>query len=231
LVRAIERAEGPESKRSLWVEPNGAIARLKCIGGEVNMEPSAQQHMNPSWGRFAAMIATSTVIMFFLMYQLVYSWDHALFSLTRLVSSLVMGCVMAALMLAFMWRMYRPAATKMAVLMVAVVGGIALLAINRSQALIGDVDFMKSMIPHHSIAINNARRADIRDPRVRYLADRITRDQVKEIAEMKLLISDIEANGRRANAPLPAGPATLRPEGASEGQDLLSGRLLIKQPL
>jgi hypothetical protein len=142
-----------------------------------------------------------------------------------------MGCLMAALMLAFMWRMYHPAATKMAVLMVAVVGGIALLAINRSQALIGDVDFMKSMIPHHSIAINNARRADIRDPRVRYLADRITRDQVKEIAEMKLLIRDIETHGRRDNAPLPAGPATLRPEGASEAQDLLSGRLLIEQPL
>ncbi|MCL7751168.1 hypothetical protein LV475_06115 [Guyparkeria hydrothermalis] len=34
-----------------------------------------------SWGRFAAMIATSTVIMFFLMYQLVFSLDHATFSM------------------------------------------------------------------------------------------------------------------------------------------------------
>lgn len=59
-------------------------------------------------GRFAAIIVVSTVIMFFLMYQLVYSWDHALFSLTRLVSSLVMGCVMTAVMLAFMWKMYHP---------------------------------------------------------------------------------------------------------------------------
>lgn len=190
-----------------------------------------QEKMGMGWGRFVAMIATSTVIMFFLMYQLVYSWDHALFSLTRLVSSLVMGCVMTAVMLAFMWSMYRPERAKVIVLAAAVVGGVALLAVNRSQALIGDTAYMKSMIPHHSIAINNSRRADIRDPRVRYLADRITRDQVKEIAEMKMLLSDLKQHGRRAEQPLPAGPARLKPEGAAEAQDLLSGKLLTEKPL
>lgn len=99
------------------------------------------------------------------------------------------------------------------------------------SGLIGDVDFMKAMIPHHSIAINNARQADIRDPRVRYLADRITRDQVKEIAEMKMLIEDIEQFGMRANEPLAAGPAILKSEGASEARDLLSGKLLTEKPL
>ena len=190
-----------------------------------------KQLMKMGWGHFAAMIATSTIIMFFLMYQLVYSWDHALFSVTRLVSSLIMGCVMTAVMLIFMWRMYRPEAAKIVILAVAVVGAAALLSVNRSQALIGDVEFMKAMIPHHSIAINNAREADIRDPRVRYLADRITRDQVKEIAEMKLLIRDIDQNGRRADQPLEAAPATLKQEGAREARDLLTGDLLAKEPL
>jgi len=190
-----------------------------------------QQMMSMGWGRFAAMILTSTVIMFFLMYQLVYSWDHALFSLTRLISSLVMGCVMTAVMLGFMWRMYQPEIAKIAVLVVAIVLGAALLVVNRSQALIADTDFMKAMIPHHSIAINNARRADIRDPRVRYLADRITRDQVKEIAEMKMLIDDIQKHGRRGDTPLAAGPATLKSDGANEARDLLSGKLLEEKPL
>lgn len=191
-----------------------------------------QQHsMSMGWRRFAAMIAVSTIIMFFLMYQLVYSWDHALFSLTRLVSSLVMGCVMTAVMLAFMWKMYHPNAAKIAVLVGAIVAGITLLAVNRSQSLIGDVDFMKAMIPHHSIAINNARKADIRDPRVRYLADRITRDQVKEITEMKMLIDDIEMHGRRADAPRTPGPAALTPKGEQEAKDLLSGKLLRDGPL
>ena len=193
------------------------------------MDQHKQAHMG--WGHFASMIATSTVIMFFFMYQLVYSRDHALFSVTRMLSSLVMGCVMTAVMLGFMWKMYGPQTAKVIVLAAAVVGGIALLAINRNQALIGDTDFMKGMIPHHSIAINNARKADIRDPRVRYLADRITRDQVKEIAEMKILLQDIEEHGRRADQRLPAAPATLEPEGATEARDLVSGRLLSDKPL
>ncbi|MES2902800.1 MAG: DUF305 domain-containing protein [Pseudomonadota bacterium] len=187
--------------------------------------------MSMGWTRFAAMIATSTVIMFFLMYQLVYSWDHALFSLTRLISSFVMGCVMTAVMLAFMWSMYRPERIKIIVLASAVVGGVTLLAVNRDQALISDADYMKSMIPHHSIAINNSRRADIRDPRVRYLADRITRDQVKEIIEMKLLLRDIEQHGRRADQPLPAGPTKLTSEGEREARELLSGKLLTEKPI
>jgi len=191
-----------------------------------------QQHaMHMGWGRFAAMITTSTAIMFFLMYQLVYSWDHALFSVTRLVSSMVMACVMTAVMLAFMWRMYRPQAAKVIILAASIVGGIALLAINRNQSLIGDAYFMKAMIPHHSIAINNARKADLRDPRVRYLADRIIRDQVKEIAEMKLLLQDIDRHGMRANQPLPAAPAEMKAKGDAEAQALLSGRLLVDKPL
>jgi len=47
------------------------------------------------------------------------------------------------------------------------------------------------MIPHHSIAINNARKAGIAGPRVRELVDQIIASQVREIALMKLLIEDI----------------------------------------
>ena len=171
-----------------------------------------KQMMGMSWGRFSAMIVTSTFIMFFLMYQLVYSLDHATFSVNRLVASLVMGCVMTIVMLGFMWSMYRGRGTKIAVLVVAALLGITLLSVNRRQALIGDVSFMKSMVPHHSIAINNARKASISDPRVRNLADQIIESQVREIAEMKLLIDDIARNGVRGRAELPARPADVTPE-------------------
>ncbi len=171
-----------------------------------------QKMSSMSWGRFAAMIATSTFIMFFLMYQLVYSSEHLMFSVNRLVSSLVMGAVMTLVMLGFMWSMYKGMAIKVGVLVVALVLGTTLLLINRSQALMSDVSFMKSMIPHHSIAINNARKASISDPRVRKLADGIIASQVREIAEMKLLIEDIERNGERATQPLPPRPAEVTPD-------------------
>ena len=95
-----------------------------------------EQHkqMSMSWWRFAAMIATSTFIMFFLMYQLVYEADHLMFSINRLVASLVMGSVMTIVMLGFMWSMYQGMATKIAVLGVALVAAVALLAINRAAS-------------------------------------------------------------------------------------------------
>ena len=172
-----------------------------------------QKHsMKMGWGRFAAMIATSTFIMFFLMYQLVYEADHAMFSVNRFVAALVMGSVMTVVMLGFMWSMYEGMGTKVAVLAGAALLGAVLLYVNRAQVLIDDTRFMKSMIPHHSIAINNARKAEISDPRVRELADQIIASQVREIREMKLLLEDIEANGERGDVPLPARPAEVTPD-------------------
>ena len=177
------------------------------------------QMMSMSWSRLVAMIAVSTIIMFFLMYQLIYSLDHAMFSLNRLIASLVMACVMTVVMLAFMWSMYRGTRTKIAVIVVALVAGVALLAMNRTQAIVGDVAFMEAMIPHHSIAINNARKASISDPRVRKLADGIIESQVREIAQMKILIDDIEHHGERGSTELPARTAEVTPDMAPRIQD------------
>lgn len=186
-------------------------------------EPAHGHHqmMKMGWGRFAGMIAASTFLMFFLMYQLVYSADHATFSTNRLVSSLIMGCVMAVIMLGFMWSMYEGRRTKVAVLSAAVLLAATLLLVNRQQALVGDVAFMKAMIPHHSIAINNARKAGISDPRVRELADAIIESQVREIAEMKLLIEDIGRSGERGTVDLPARSAELTPEMAAKAREAL----------
>lgn len=173
---------------------------------------NTNQKMGMSWTKFAVMIATSTVIMFFLMYQLVYSFDHAMFSVNRLISSLVMGCVMTIVMLGFMWPMYKGNRLKAGILAAAAVGGLILLAVNRTQSVVSDVTFMRSMIPHHSIAINNARKAGISDPRVRKLADEIIESQVREITEMKMLIDDINTNGERGTAEIPARSAELTPE-------------------
>jgi hypothetical protein len=181
-----------------------------------------QQEQMPgmSWARFAAMIAVSTFVMFFLMYQLIYSTDHALFSVNRLIASLVMGCVMAIVMQGFMWSMYKGTRIKIAVLAAAAVGAVILLSLNRSQTLVGDVAFMRSMIPHHSIAINNARKANISDPRVRELADQIVASQVREISEMKVLIEEIESPEEKTPAKrdvttLRLGPKVPPPDASS----------------
>jgi glucose/arabinose dehydrogenase len=84
------------------------------------------------------------------------------------------------------------------------IGSILLFALAlwliRSQRTVEDVSYMKAMIPHHSIAILTSTRAEISDPRVRKLADEIIQSQRREIAEMKVLIADIEANGKQTRS-------------------------------
>lgn len=152
-----------------------------------------QEHKSmSSYGRFAAMIATSTVVMFGFMYLNTYQFDHILFSETRLYMALVMGATMAIIMLGFMRGMYKNQRVNFAIF----AGSIAVFALAlwlvRSQTTVNDVSWMKAMIPHHSIAILTSERANIADPRVRELADTIIETQREEIAEMKALIDELE---------------------------------------
>ena len=148
-----------------------------------------------SYGRFAAMIATSTVVMYGLMYLNTYALDHVFFSQTRMWMALYMGAVMAIIMLAFMLGMYSSRGVNAAIFVGAAIAFAVSLYLVRSQDTVGDVAWMKAMIPHHSIAIMTSERAGISDPRVRALADAIIEAQRAEIAEMKRYIADIEANG------------------------------------
>lgn len=160
-----------------------------------------------TYGRFGTMIATSTVVMFGLMYLNSYALDHVWFSQTRMWMAFVMGAAMAVVMLSFMLGMYESRRANMAILAGSVVAFAGALWLVRSQETVDDVAYMKAMIPHHSIAILTSERAHIRDPRVRALADGIIEAQVREIAEMKQLIADLE------RAPVPPGAADLPPAG------------------
>ena len=142
--------------------------------------------------RFLAMVAAATLVMFGLMYLNTNQLDHVYFSETRAYMALVMGATMAVVMLAFMLAMYKDQRINLAM----VVGSAAVFALSlwlvRSQQTIGDVSWVKAMIPHHSIAILTSERAQIPDPRVRKLADGISESQRREIGEMKALITELE---------------------------------------
>jgi hypothetical protein len=141
------------------------------------------------------MIATSTVVMFGLMYLNTYLFGHVYFSETRAYMALVMGATMAIIMLSFMLSMYSNTAVNAAIFAGAVIVFAGALWLVRSQTTVGDLSFMRAMIPHHSIAIMTSNRSSLSDPRAQKLADEIIYAQNKEIAEMRYLIDDIAANG------------------------------------
>lgn len=159
------------------------------------------------WTTFFAMIATSIVTMFVLKYSNVYEPDHVFFSPTRMWMALMMCMAMVIIMLGFMWGMYKTRVTKILVMVGAILGFIVFLFLARRQQTVDDVWWGKAMIPHYSIAVLTSRRAEISDPRMRKLADAIIEAQVKEIAEMKLILEDIEVNGEMGDG-TPIAPVT-----------------------
>ena len=141
---------------------------------------------------FLVMILAASALMFCLMYLNTYQLSHVWFSQTRLFMTLIMAGSMALVMLFFMRHMYKDRRANLAI----VVSSLALMGLGlwlvRSQATVGDVAWMKAMIPHHSIAILTSERANISDPRVRKLADGIIETQRRKISEMEVLIHDIK---------------------------------------
>ncbi len=149
--------------------------------------------MQMSYRYFAAMIATSTAVMFILMYLNTYVVDHVFWSETRSWMAVLMGATMAIIMLGFMLSMYKNMKANIAIFAGAALVFAASLWVIRSQATVNDADYMRAMIPHHSIAILTSKRAQISDPRVRKLADEIIEAQEREIALMRHLIRELEA--------------------------------------
>ena len=164
--------------------------------------------------RFIAMIATSTLVMFGLMYLNTYALEHVYFSETRTWMALYMGGAMAIVMLLFMLGMYTDKRKNALILGGAAILFAGSLYLVRSQDTVSDQAWQKAMIPHHSIAILTSERAHIEDKRVRELADAIIKAQRKEIKEMQWLIEDIDKNGKATTA----AEAQARPTPKFEGE-------------
>ncbi|QPH40117.1 DUF305 domain-containing protein [Pedobacter endophyticus] len=142
--------------------------------------------------KFALMLALSFVIMYAVMYLNVYQADHIYLSMTRFYMTLLMICPMALVMLIAMRSMYKNKTVNTIIVVCSIaVFGLALAGV-RTQTLVGDVQYMKGMIPHHSIAIMTSTRADIKDPEVKKLSQGIIEAQEREIAEMKRILARMD---------------------------------------
>ena len=158
-----------------------------------NQPENDKKKKGSNYGRFFAMLGLSFIAMYITMYFNTYEIDHVYFSLTRFYMACLGIAAMAVIMLSLMLKMYNNLKKNIAIYVGSLVLFLGALGLVRAQEpIIGDVLYMKAMIPHHSIAILTSRRADIDDPEVRKLADEIIKAQVKEIAEMKKLIEKLE---------------------------------------
>ncbi|MBC5840065.1 DUF305 domain-containing protein [Flavobacterium sp. F-380] len=157
------------------------------------MEKENEHTKSNKYTRFFLMLGLSFVAMYVTMYLNTYSIDHVYFSLTRFYMTCLGISTMAVIMLLFMWGMYNNTKKSTAILLGSLIlFSAALFLVRVQKPIVGDVLWLKGMIPHHSIAILTSERADIKDPEVKKLANDIITAQRKEIEEMKMILKRLE---------------------------------------
>ena len=153
-------------------------------------EETNKKKSKNNYTKFVIMLAGSFLAMYITMYLNTYAIDHVYFSLTRFYMTCLGIAAMALIMFFTMRKMYRNKKKNIAIVLGSIILFVSALGLVRAQSpIIGDVLWMKAMIPHHSIAILTSERADIKDPEVRKLADDIIEAQKREIEEMKTMIN------------------------------------------
>ncbi len=106
--------------------------------------------------------------------------------------ALLMVSTMAILMMVMMSNMYPDKKANTLIMIADAVVFVLVLIGLRTQTPIGDIQYMKAMIPHHSSAILVSKNANIKDPEVKKLSEDIIKAQEKEIAEMEALIKKLK---------------------------------------
>lgn len=160
----------------------------------MNSESKDHKEMSGNnYGKFFLMLGLSFLAMYITMYLNTYEWDHVYFSMTRFYMTCLGISAMAVIMLSLMSKMYKNKKKNIAIYAGSFLLFVSALGLVRAQSpVIGDLLYMKAMIPHHSIAILASERAAIEDPETKKLAEEIIEAQKREIAQMKKIIYRLE---------------------------------------
>lgn len=141
-----------------------------------------------AYGRLAAMAGLSFVSMYILMYAMV---DRPGYVYASLNQAYMAGLMTAPMILFELWLMrsiYANRRLNAALIVLSVVAGVGCFLLIRDQTAIGDREFIRSMIPHHSGAILMCREAPLQAPDLRSLCEQIIRSQQQEIDQMQALL-------------------------------------------
>lgn len=125
------------------------------------------------------------ILMYLIMFTMIYSLGEFIQNINFFYMAIMMATPMTVMMPLMMGSMYPDRKLNLFVYV-----GCALLFVLafigiRTQALVGDTQFLRSMIPHHSGAILMCEQANIKDPQIKSLCGEIIKSQAEEIDQMK----------------------------------------------
>ena len=138
------------------------------------------------------MLGVSYVVMFGVMYLNIDQLSHFYVGLTRFYMTALMIAPMALIMLGFMGMMYKDKRVNRLIIGGSILLFFGVLTLMRTQTFVGDAQYMRAMIPHHSSAILFSQEANLNDPEVQKLAQGIIESQKREIAEMEAILARLK---------------------------------------
>ncbi len=152
----------------------------------------SMRNMKSMYVNLAIMAVLSFISMFVFMYMMVDSFANVYPNINQLYMAGLMTAPMIVIEIFVMWSMYNNKEANLIIAGVSVLLLILFTAFIRYQTVVGDKQFLKSMIPHHAGAILMCDNPNLRDQEVKDLCKSITIDQQKEIDWMKNKLDELE---------------------------------------
>ena len=148
--------------------------------------------MNNHYLRFLLMTVLMFIAMYVLMYAMVNAFANVYSNLNQFYMAGLMTAPMVLIEILLMRAMYRNKKLNLLIIALSVVALIGFWFLIRQQTAISDLQFLRSMIPHHSGAILMCQESAITDPEIKQLCSEIIRSQEQEIQQMKDILNRME---------------------------------------
>ena len=142
------------------------------------------------YGKLALALTLSFLVMFPLSMAFIDTWSHFYFNLSNAYMALTMVAPMGLIMMVVMRKMFPNKALNAALVVGFVVLFFGGLWLGRAEVGVGNDQFLRAMIPHHSRAILVCENANITDPAIDELCQGIIKTQEEEIATMEAMLGD-----------------------------------------
>lgn len=139
--------------------------------------------------KLALVISINAVIMFLLTYTMIDRFEHFHANINRVYMAVMMVAPMVILMLLVMGSMYKKKQWNIALIVAFAIIGLLAFALARTQTPVGNEQFLRSMIPHHSSAILMCEESAVTDQEIIELCGEIVEAQEREIAQMEDILS------------------------------------------
>lgn len=142
----------------------------------------------PVYQKLALSSLISFIIMFFIMYAMIDTYEHLYININKFYMALLMITPMIIIKILSMPEMFKNKKINISIISTCILTIIISITAIRYQSFVDDKEFLRAMIPHHSSAILMCDEANISDAEINELCNSIITAQKSEIKQMEQIL-------------------------------------------